>query len=159
MIGGFSLCGICDALIENRKGIWWATLDDTCVTDSVEVHKHFPKDPDTYDSTKYGSDVRTEILSVMGDFAFNTESLGDSETFGFYELFADLCAIVEYDSQGFVFSTIYATEEMARAAWSRIETDYDEFLDDEEYDEPLYDEYGDDEYAYESGAYESDILD
>lgn len=168
MIGGFSLCGICDALIENRKGIWWATLDDTAVSDSVEVHKHFPTNPDVYDSTKYGSDVRTEILSVMGDFGFATESLGDADSFGYYELFEDLSAVVEYDSQGFVFSTIYDTPEMARNAWSHISTDYDEFLDDDEdvcscgsvscdYYEDT-DEYDSDIFDYAMQTMENDLL-
>ena len=163
-IGGFSLCGICDALIENRKGIWWATVNDTAVSGVPEVHKHFPANPDTYDSTKYGSDIRTEILSVMGDFGFATESLGDTDSFGYFEWFEDLSAIVEYDSQGFVFSTIYDTPEMARNAWSHVTTDYDEWCDDEEErntalmaEDSYYED--DDSYAYESGAYESDIWD
>ena len=105
-IGGFSLCGICDALIENRKGIWWATVNDTAVSGVPEVHKHFPANPDTYDSTKYGSDIRTEILSVMGDFGFATESLGDTDSCCEFEWFVDRVAIVECDSRAFVCSTM-----------------------------------------------------
>jgi hypothetical protein len=155
VIGGFSLCGVCESLIENRKGIWWATKDDTAVSAEVELHKHFPATTVGYHSHKYGEDIRTEILSVMGDFGFNTESLGEAETFGYYELFEDLCAIVEYDSQGFVFSTIYDTPEMARNAWSHIETDYDEWLEDEPCN---CGSYNCDAYA-DRTEYEPDIFD
>ncbi len=72
------------------------------------------------------------------------EDMGDTETFGYFQLFTDLnsgefgdlgniaAAILETTSQGFVGAVYYSTEKEARAAWAALESEYADFAGNEE---------------------------
>ncbi len=92
---------------------------------------------------KYEGELNlVEALDAL-DFGAD-EDMGDTETFGHYQLFTGLdsgefgdlgnivAAILETTSQGFVGAAYYTTEAEARAAWAALESEYADFAGDED---------------------------
>jgi hypothetical protein len=95
-----------------------------------------------------GEPLLTEVLWIVVLEGGADEELGESESFGSYALLTGLdgselggdigdtkAAILSENSQGFVSGEYYDSAEEAREAWEEIESEYDEFMGDEEEEE------------------------
>jgi hypothetical protein len=137
MFERYGSCFLCGEFIENHGGIWTGVKD--CVT---EFGDHLPAFPTEYRSEKFGDNLKTFILHNLSLEGFADDYFGDVETCGYFELFEEFGAILEYDERGFVYSTHYEDGIMARSEFERLMNELDDF--DPEDEEPYYSE--DDEY-------------
>ncbi len=92
---------------------------------------------------KYEGELNLVVKLNALDFGAN-EEMGDTETFGYFQLFTALdsgefgdlgniaAAILETTPQGFVSAVYYSTGEEARAAWAALESEYTDFIGDED---------------------------
>lgn len=135
MLDRFNICAVCAEFIALRNGVWRDIEEHSFMLTSngegFTYHRHSPSNEETYRDTKY-QNLFTETLSLMADYGYEDDFLGDADSFGFYEFFPDFLAITEYDSQGFVYSHVYENLEAVQAAWKAIEGDYGKFMDEEE---------------------------
>jgi hypothetical protein len=121
MFENWFLCVLCNDVIEKRQGIWW---DESNNAVGFGFHKHIPTDPEQYYSHKYGGDIRTEILYTWNLTSNYDDSVGETDTFGYYSVLYDFHAILEVDSEGFVFSHHYDSREATINAWNHKIDDY-----------------------------------
>lgn len=77
-------------------------------------------------SSKFGNSPLAERLYEFTLDSSEDASLGESESFGWYALFAPERAILDVDSQGFVGVVRYDDESAARTAWTELEERYEE---------------------------------
>lgn len=145
MLDLYNICASCGEFVEFKKHLWrdihGHSFSLTPQSDGGSVyHKHFPSNPETYSAGKYDS-LTTEVLSVMGDLGYEDDSFGNTDDFGYYESFPDFNAIVMYDSQGFVYSTVYDSHEIYEQVWERLVVDCGEFYDEQDRREQLELEY------------------
>lgn len=82
-------------------------------------------------------DIGKKLYEMVGEGGQDDE-LGDVQDFGWYGLITDTGikdashVIVHEDSQGFFDYTSYDTEREARADWAKLESEYGDFMGDEE---------------------------
>lgn len=135
MLDRFNVCALCSEFIERRDDVWRDIEGHSFMLRSTpngfEYHRHSPSNEETYHDTKYAS-LFTETLSLMADYGYDSDSIGDADSYGFYEYFPDYLAIVSYDSQGFVYSVTFQSFEEVEKAWLDIVKGYYDFLDVEE---------------------------
>lgn len=161
MLDLYNICASCDNFVEFRKHLWrdingssfgWVVYSNG----GVVHHQHSPANPETYSAGKYSS-LMTEVLSVMGDLGYEDDSFGNTDDFGYYESFPDYNAIVMYDSQGFVYSTVYESHEVYESVWEKLVIDCREFYDEQDYREQQELEYERRDIEYDE--YDSDLYD
>lgn len=161
MLDQFNICRKCTEFVEFKAHLWrdvdghsFSLISDAkSETGGFVYHVHSPSDSATYVAGKYDN-LTTEVLSVMGDLGYESDYLGNTEDFGYYEFFPDFNAIVQYDSLGFVYSQLYPDSVSTQCAWNNLVVECNEFYDDQdsqeqyeleydEYDSDLYDVYED----------------
>lgn len=75
-------------------------------------------------SEKFSNYLAEELWEASLDSSQDAE-LGESESFGWFALFAEECAILHTDSRGFVSVSVLDSEEAARNSWAKLEEDYE----------------------------------
>jgi hypothetical protein len=93
--------------------------------------------------------LHTEILYNLSLMGFEDDSVGDANTFGYFELFSQYGAILETNSEGFVTSAIHNPISDAERIFGEISHEYYSFMDDMD-DEPWFPEYDEYDSVYDS---------
>lgn len=163
MLERYGICQECHDFIESRGGIWFDLEDKATrlhVSDlnAITWHFHLPMAESDYKRGRC-TNLKTEILLYLGIMGLSYTSLGNSDDFGYFEFFPEYNAILQNDSQGFVYSTIYETERAATNAWEHISADYDEYCDERDYREQQELEYERRDIDAEYDEYDSDLWD
>ena len=98
---------------------------------------------------KFDSNVEEFVYEKVMD-GWSSEELGESESFGHYDLvlfgkpvtvkqdtgdWSFVAAIMKEDSQGFISVDYFDTDKEAKDAWSQIEKEYENFFEDEDSEE------------------------
>jgi len=131
MLNEYGICVNCSALIEKQNfahGPEWESGGNFLCWN---FRSHIPISEAEYSSHKFGS-LQAEILHSLRMLGYGADSMGDADTFGYYEWFPDFCAILVADSQGFVSATVYDNLEMSSAAWSHLDIDYSEWCENQD---------------------------
>lgn len=131
----YSICANCGNILHYQEiresnviGMSWVSLDDGT------YGEHVPTNADDYESPKFGSDIRAEILWTLSLDSNQTEDLGEAESFGWFAYFKDFCAILSADSQGFVAAVVYEGDGASDSVadhWTELEREYAAWLADD----------------------------
>jgi hypothetical protein len=94
--------------------------------------------------SKFGSSLAERLYSLSLE-RWQSEELGDADTFGWYALFPAERSILHIDSMGFVYATQYESRGMCKNVWGAIKKSWYEF---EREDDEIPGDYDDDDMEY-----------